>query len=137
VLREGVGTCSTKHALLAQLLADRPDLDLRFVHRVYRVDRDNARELFGRRVADALPPEGLVDVHTYATVVIDDRRTVVDVTFPSDEPWDGHSDMKLACGEGIDHPVDGDPWSMKDRLVAEHCDPASREKLIRNLADNQ
>jgi hypothetical protein len=115
-------------------LADRPELDLRFVHRVYRVQRDEARRLFGERAAEAVPSEGLVDVHTYATALIGGRRLALDVTFPSDEPWDGHSDMPLACGEGEDYPADAEPWALKDELVAAHCDPAVREPFIAALS---
>lgn len=135
VVREGRGTCSTKHALLAELLCDRPELDLRLVHRVYHVGRQEARERFGERAAAAVPPEGLVDVHTYATVLVDGCRTVIDVTFPSDVTWDGRSDMPLACGEGTDVPATTDLWAQKAGLVAEHCDPAVREPFIAALSD--
>jgi hypothetical protein len=134
VLAEGHGTCSTKHALLLELLADRPELEPRLVHRIYRIDRDRARELFGDRAADCVPPDGLVDVHTYATMLVDGRRTIIDLTFASAEPWDGRSDMPLACGEGTDVPATNDPWTQKAALVAEHCDPAVREPFIAALS---
>lgn len=134
VLAEGRGTCSTKHALLVELLRDRPELDVRLVHRVYRIDPQRARELFGDRAAAAVPAEGLVDVHTYATAVIDGRRTLIDVTFPSEEPWDGCSDMPLACGGGVDVPAGDEPWTQKAGLVAEHCDAAVREPFITALS---
>lgn len=136
VLREARGTCSTKHALLAHLLAHHGDLDLRLVHRIYRVDRKGARALFGNAAAERVPPEGLVDVHTYATILIDGRRTVIDVTFPSSAEWDGCSDMPLACGEGIDIPAEDDPWVQKARLVAKHCNTAVRESFIAALSDD-
>jgi hypothetical protein len=100
---------------------------------VYHVDRERARALFGDRAAEAVPEEGLVDVHTYATVLIDGRRTAIDVTFPSNELWDGSSDMPLACGEGTDVAASGDPWTLKAALVTEHCDPAVREPFIAAL----
>jgi len=108
---------------------------VRLVHRIYRVDPDRAREVFGPRAAAAVPPGGLVDVHTYATILLDGRRTSIDVTFPSDEPWDGRSDMPPACGEGIDVPANDDPWTQKAELVARHCDPVAREPFIAALAD--
>jgi hypothetical protein len=135
VVAEGRGTCSTKHALLADLLRGRPELDLRLVHRIYRIDRARARELFGADAAAKVPTQGLVDVHTYATVIVKGRRTVIDVTFPSDEPWDGRSDMPLQCGEGTDVPATDDPWAQKAVLVAEHCEPAVREPFIAALGD--
>lgn len=134
VVEEWVGTCSTKHALLAELLGSRPEFDLRLVHRVYRLTPDDARARFGDRAADAVPSEGLVDVHTYATVAVEGRRVRIDVTFPG-HLWDGRSDMELACGEGEDHPADDeDPWALKERLVAAHCDPHVRERFISALS---
>lgn len=129
VLREGRGTCSTKHALLAGLV---PGAQL--VHRVYRIDRVLARDLFGEGVAQHVPEEGLVDVHTYAKVTIDGRPTIIDVTFPGAEPWDGRSDMPLQCGDGVDVPVTGDVFAQKAELVAEHCDPTVREPFIAALS---
>ena len=133
VVQEWVGTCSTKHALLAELLSTRPEFDLQLVHRVYRVTPDEARERFGDAAAAVVPPEGLVDVHTYATVAVEGRRVRIDVTFPG-PLWDGRSDMELACGEGDDYPAGDEPWALKDELVATHCDPDVRERFIAALA---
>jgi hypothetical protein len=134
VVEEWRGTCSTKHALLVELLAGRPEFDVRLVHRVYRLDRDSARERFGEQVAAHVPDEGLVDVHTYATAIVGGERVRIDVTFPG-PLWDGRSDMPLACGDGEDHQVgDRDPWELKEELVAAHCDPAVREPFIAALA---
>jgi len=134
VVEDWRGTCSTKHALLVALLEGRPEFDVRLVHRVYRLDRKNARERFGDEVAAVVPEEGLVDVHTYATAMVSGERVRIDVTFPG-PLWDGRSDMPLACGEGEDHPVgDRDPWELKAELVAQHCDPAVREPFIAALA---
>lgn len=135
VVEDWRGTCSTKHVLLAELLDGRPEFDLQLVHRVYRLDRDRAAELFGDEAADAVPAEGLVDVHTYATASVAGERVNIDVTFPG-HLWDGHSDMPLACGDGDDYPVaEGtDPFALKDELVAKHCDPAVREPFIAALA---
>lgn len=133
VVDEWKGTCSTKHALLAELMKARPEFDLELVHRVYRVTPDEARMRFGDDAADVVPPEGLVDVHTYATVLVQGRRVRVDVTFPG-PLWDGRSDMELACGDGTDHAAGDDPWALKDALVAQHCDPAVREPFIAALS---
>ena len=134
VVDEWVGTCSTKHALLASLLESRPAFDLQLVHRVYRVTPALARERFGASAAAAVPDAGLVDVHTYATVLIAGRRVAVDVTFPSATVWDGHFDMDLACGPGEDVPASGDPWEQKAALVDDHCDAAVREPFIAALS---
>ena len=133
VVGEWKGTCSTKHALLAELLSTRPEFDLELVHRVYRITALEAFERFGEDAAAAVPSEGLVDVHTYATVVVHGRRVRVDVTFPG-PLWDGSSDMPLACGEGEDHAAGDDPWALKDALVKEHCDPSVREPFIAALS---
>jgi hypothetical protein len=93
-----------------------------------------ARERFGEAAARVVPDEGLVDVHTYATVLIEGGRVKIDVTFPSTVIWDGRSDMPLACGEGSDVPASGDPWEQKAALVAEHCDPSVREPFIAALS---
>ena len=135
MMRERRGTCSTKHLFLAEALEERfPETEPQIVHRVYRLDRDRARELFGERVADAVPEEGLIDVHRYLTVVVGDRRVVIDATFPG-APWDGRSSLPLACGPGEDHPAGSDPNAEKRALEAEHCDPAVREPFIAALAN--
>ncbi len=134
VVDEWTGTCSTKHALLAALLENRPAFDLQVVHRVYRVTQTWARERFGPSAASAVPDDGLVDVHTYATVLVDRRRVAIDVTFPSAAAWDGRSDMELGCGPGEDIPAPDDPWAQKAALVAEHCDPDVREPFIAALS---
>lgn len=65
MLREGRGTCSTKHLHLYEQLRSRlPETDPRIVHRVYTVQ-----------------PERIVDVHRYVTAVIDGRRITLDCTF--------------------------------------------------------
>ena len=130
VVRDWCGTCSTKHDLLRKL---RPDLELRFVHRLFRLHRDAAREQLGEDFARMVPEDGFLDVHTYATILVDGRRTVIDVTFPG-EPWDGRSDMAVSCGPGRDFPVEtGEPFASKDALVREHGDPRMRELLVAAL----
>ena len=135
VVEEWRGTCSVKHVLLAELLDGRPEFDLQLVHRVYELDRATAAQLFGDEVAELVPKEGLVDVHTYATASVAGDRVRLDVTFPGNL-WDGHSDMELACADGDDYPVpEGeDPYDLKDRLVERFCDPAVREPFIASLA---
>lgn len=135
VVADWRGTCSTKHALLAELAATRwPELEPRIVHRVYRLTPDLARTLFGEETATAVPPEGLTDVHSYVTLLMKGRRVRVDATVPGPD-WDGRSDMRLACGDGLD--VDGgdDPWATKSALLQEHCDDDVRERVITALAE--
>jgi hypothetical protein len=117
VISDWRGTSSTKHALLAELAATRwPELEPLIVHRVYRLTPDSARTLFGDRAATAVPVQGLTDVHSYVTLLMNGRRVRVDATLPG-PGWDGRSDIRLACGDGLD--VDGgdDPWMTKSALV--------------------
>ncbi len=121
MLREGCGTCSTKHLYLFEQLRDHfAGTEPRIVHRVYTAQ-----------------PEGVVDVHRYVTAVIDGLRIELDVTFPGDERWDGRSSMPLACGPGEDHVAGEDPDADKRALETEHCDPAAREPYIAALAARQ
>lgn len=137
VLREWRGTCSTKHLLLAHLVGERwPEHRVALWHRPYTVTRDLARERWGEGVADVVPAEGLVDVHTFATVRVDGTDVPVDVTFPLDD-WDGRSPLPLHCGPGTDVPAGADPLGSKAELVAEHCDPSVREPFIAALSREQ
>jgi len=131
VIGEWAGTCSTKHALLRQLVRERfPRSTCRLVHRVYRVTPELARARFGPAAATVVPPEGLLDVHTYATI----DSVIVDVTFAGERRWDGRSDMPLACGEGTDHDAGEDALSTKAALVDLYCDAAVREPFIAALS---
>jgi hypothetical protein len=135
MIRERRGTCSAKHLFLAERLErDFPETKPRIVHRVYRIDRARAQELFGEGPAQMVPAEGLVDVHRYLTVELDGSRTTIDATFPG-PPWDGSSDLPLACAPGRDHPSEGDPDAEKRRLQAEHCDAHLRERFIVALSE--
>jgi hypothetical protein len=134
MLRERRGTCSTKHLYLAETLARRfPETEPQIVHRVYRLDRDRAAELFGEAIAATMPEAGIVDVHRYLTATVDGQRIIIDATFPG-EPWDGCSSMPLACGPGLDRVAGEDPDREKQALEADHCDPVNRERLIAALA---
>lgn len=135
MIRERRGTCSAKHLFLAGRLGELlPGCEPQIVHRVYRVDRSRASDLFGAEVAALVPPEGLVDVHRYLTVVIEGRRLVIDATFPG-ASWDGVSDMELSCGPGEDYVSTGDPDTEKRRLEAEYCDRELREQFIAALGN--
>ena len=88
VVRDWRGTCSTKHLLLASLVAERwPDADPKIVHLIYRVTPEFAAARWPG-AAPSVPPGGLIDVHTYATVRAHGRRIRIDVTFPG-APWTG------------------------------------------------
>jgi hypothetical protein len=133
MLREQRGTCSTKHLFLAEVLAERfPETEPVIVHRVYALDRSRAHELFGAAVAQALPEDGLIDVHRYLTVVVDRQRVTVDATFPG-PPWSGTCSMQLACSEGPDYVAGDDPDAEKRELERQHCNPALREPFIAAL----
>jgi hypothetical protein len=134
VISEWKGTCSTKHALLAQLLRERwPELRPRLVHRVYRVTRGSATERHGADAAAAVPEGGLTDVHRYLVITLAGREVTIDITFPAGQPWDGHRSMCLACGDGRDFPAGDDPDADKAALEAGYCDPLVREPFIAAL----
>jgi hypothetical protein len=137
MVRERRGTCSAKHLFLAKWLSSLlPSCEPQIVHRVCRIDRERAEEAFGEEASEAIPVDGLVDVHRYLTIVVEGRRIVIDATFPG-PAWDGLSDMALSCGPGQDYPSNGDPDTEKLRLEAEHCDPVLRERFIAALGSTQ
>jgi hypothetical protein len=135
VLREWKGTCSTKHALLAQLLCEQwPGTSPRLVHRVYRVTRAAALARYGGDAATTVPDGGLTDVHRYLVITLDGQDVTIDITFPGDPAWDGHRSMPLACGDGRDYPAGTDPDADKTALETSYCDPRHREPFIAALA---
>ena len=132
---EWKGTCSTKHALLAQLLGERwPESQPRLVHRVYRVSRSAVLQRYGGGAVGAVPEDGLTDVHRYLVIILAGQEVTIDITFPGDQAWDGHRSMCLACGDGHDFPAGDDPDAEKAALEASHCDPQVREPFIAALA---
>ena len=134
MLQERRGTCSPKHLFLAEALRQRfPETKPQIMHRVYRLDRKRASGLFGEVAAEAIPNEGLVDVHRYLTAQVEGQRIVIDATFPG-PPWDGRTPLPLACGPGEDFPAGSHPDAEKRQLEAEHCSPAIREPFIEALA---
>lgn len=134
VLAEWRGTCSTKHALLAAVLAEHwPDTNPRMIHRVYRCTPEEAARRFGAIAAAAVPEEGLWDVHRYLTIELNGDRVAIDVTFPSGPSWDGASSMPVRCGRGADHAAGSDPDADKRALEEAHCDPRVREPFITAL----
>lgn len=135
VIAEWTGTCSTKHALLAQLLRERwPELRPSLVHRVYQASRGSVRAQHGPDAAAAVPAGGLTDVHRYLVLTRAGQPVTIDITFPATRPWDGSGSMSLACGEGPDFPAGDDPDGDKAALEARYCDPAVREPFIAALS---
>lgn len=134
MLREQRGTCSTKHLYLAQQLAELfPTTEPQIVHRIYWLDRSSAQRLFGEEIAHSVPPEGLIDIHRYLTIMTQGRRLTIDATFPGPS-WDGNSSMPLSCAPGEDIPAGEHPDHDKRALERTHCDPAIREPFIAALA---
>ncbi len=133
VLLEARGTSAGKHLLLAQLLARRlSETEPAIVHRVYRLDRARALELFGPEFAATVPSGGLVDVHRYLTIALDGRRIELDASVPG-APWDGYSPLAPVCGPGRDFPVSADPDSELHALEAEQCDAQARAPFLAAL----
>jgi hypothetical protein len=134
MLLEARGTSAGKHLFLAQVLAQRfPSTEPALVHRVYRLDRARALELFGSAIAEAIPDGGLTDVHRYLTIAVEGRRIELDVTV-SGEPWDGRSPLALACSPGRDYPAGADPDAELQALEREHCDATARAPFLAALA---
>jgi hypothetical protein len=134
VLEEWRGTCSTKHMLLAAIVDEAwPECRSQLWHRVYRVTREFATRRWGGSVAATIPRQGLVDVHTFATLDLEHSGTQVDITFTLAD-WDGRSDIPLACAIGDDHPAGAEPLAKKAALERAHCDYEAREQFIAALS---
>lgn len=133
-VEDGFAPAQKAHLFLAKALTERfPETNPLIVHRVYTLDRDRARELFGAEIAEIVPEHGLVDVHRYVTIALEDQRFEIDATFPG-PAWDGHSALPLACGPGQDYPAREEPDAEKRTLEERYCDPAVREPFIAALA---
>jgi len=134
MLLEARGTSSTKHLFLGQLLARRfPETEPALVHRVYRLDRARALALFGPAITEAVPSEGVMDVHRYLTIALEGRRIELDVSVPG-PAWDRRSPLAPACGPGRDVPVGAAPDAELAALEAEFCDAATRAPFLAALA---
>ena len=100
MLLEARGTSAAKHLFLAQVLAQRfPVTEPMLVHRVYRLDRARALELFGQEIAEAVPGEGLIDVHRYLTIAVWGERVSLDVRSRGRR---GMGDQRLCSPAGTD-----------------------------------
>jgi hypothetical protein len=134
MLLEARGTSATKHLFLAQVLAKRhPETGPALVHRVYRLERERARALFGAVIAETVPSEGLVDVHRYLTLLVEGQRVSVDATLPG-AAWDGRTPMEPVCGAGQDFAVGADPDQEMQALDGKYCDAAAHPTFVRSQA---
>jgi hypothetical protein len=133
MLLEARGTSAIKHLFLGQVLARRfPETEPALVHRVYRLDRARALELFGPGVAEMVPPDGLTDVHRYLAVTLGERRVSLDATLPG-SPWDGGSPLEPVCGPGSDFATGANPDGAMAALERGHCDAAARAPFLAAL----
>ena len=130
VVQEWRGTCSTKILLLLEVC---PDLPIRIFNRVFRLTRDAANHHLGSTVAAVVPPNGMIDVHTFAKVQVGSAWVTVDLTFPG-EAWDGRSDMSIPWGDGDDFDAGDDPIGHKEALIQELGDPAARARFIEAIS---
>ena len=134
MLLEARGTCFAKHLFLGQVLAQRfPETEPKLVHRVYRLDRARALELFGRAIAETVPTDGLIDVHRYLTITLEGRRISLDATIPGPR-WDGRSPLAPACGPGRDFPAGADPDAERRAIEMAYCDATMRQPFLAALA---
>jgi hypothetical protein len=133
MLLEARGTSATKHLFLAQVLAKRhPGTQPALVHRVYRLERARAAQLFGDAIAETVPSAGFVDLHRYLTIAVDGERISVDATVPG-LPWDGRAPIEPACGPGRDFPAAGDPDAEIQALEQEYCEETARARFLTAL----
>jgi hypothetical protein len=133
MLLEARGTSATKNLCLAQVLAKRfPETQPALVHRVYRLDRARALELFGAAIAETIPNDGLIDVHRYLTLVVNGRRVSVDGSVPG-PAWDGQTSVEPVCGAGRDFPAGADPDADMAALERAYCDAEARAPLLAAL----
>lgn len=134
MLREGRGTSCAKHLFLAQLLARRfPETEPAFVHRVYRLDRARALDMFGAEIAATVPSGGLIDVHRYLTITLPEGRVRLDASV-SGAPWDGRTSLAPVCGPGSDFPAGADADADIRALERARCDPEARGPFLAALA---
>jgi hypothetical protein len=133
MLLEARGTSAIKHLFLGQVLARRfPETEPALVHRVYRLDRARALELYGPAVAETVPSEGLTDVHRYLAVTLGEQRVSLDATI-SGSRWDGRSPLEPVCGPGSDFATGADPDGAMAALARGHCDAAARAPFLAAL----
>lgn len=130
VVEDWRGTCSTKLLLLREVC---PELQMRLFNRVFRLTPEAALRFLGSDAAEVVPPEGMVDVHTYGRVLVGDAWVTVDVTFPG-KPWDGTSDMVVPWGEGEDFDAGDDPIGTKEALVERFGNPSLRARFIQVIS---
>jgi hypothetical protein len=130
VVEDWRGTCSTKLLLLREMF---PEARMRFFNRVFYLMPNEAERLLGQRAAAAIPAGGMVDVHTFAKLLVGSRWLTIDLTFPG-ERWDGSSDMGIPWGEGDDFEAGDDPIAHKEALVKRFGNQAIRRRLIEAIS---
>jgi len=124
VLRAGVGTCSGKHYLLAELYRR---LGLR-VRNMICSHRFNESPLpFPDEMQAMLRKDEIVDMHDYLQVEVGGDWLDVDATwesglrefgFPVNEEWDGRTAMLLSVVPDEHVVVDGEAARTKEELLA-------------------
>lgn len=124
VLRQGYGSCSGKHYLLAELYRC---LGLRVRHMICTHRFNESPIGFPDPLQDVLRKNEVVDVHDYLQMLIDGRWIDIDATwprelrdfgFPVNEEWDGVSPMFLSVVPDETVVVEGDPEKQKEELLA-------------------
>ncbi|MER7894501.1 hypothetical protein ABTX15_32400 [Micromonospora sp. NPDC094482] len=67
------------------------------------------------------------------TIELNGTRVIIDITFPSNQRWDGACSMAVACGNGTDYVANSDPDAEKRALENAYCDRRVREPFIAAL----
>jgi hypothetical protein len=134
VLRQGRGSCSGKHYLLAEMfrLLRVPVRHMICTHRF-----NESPLVFPAPMQDMLRRNEIVDLHEYLQIAVDDSWIDIDATwerglrdfgFPVNEGWDGKSAMLLSVVPDDLAIAEGDPERLKEELLSKL---APRQRTLR------
>jgi hypothetical protein len=134
VLRLGKGSCSGKHALLAEMFR-RLGLPVRHMICTHRFNESPIG--FPDELQEMLRKNEIIDLHDYLQVQIEGIWVDVDATwpaglreygFPINEDWDGRRAMVLGVVPEEHSAVEGSPQRVKDELLSKLV---PRQRMLR------
>lgn len=124
VLRQGCGSCSGKHYLLAEMFRL---LGLRVRHMICTHRFNESSLVFPPAMQDVLRRNEIVDLHDYVQIAVNDTWIDVDATwerglrdfgFPVNDGWDGKSPMLLSVVPEDFAIAERDPERLKEELLS-------------------
>lgn len=124
VLRQGCGSCSGKHYLLAEMFRL---LGLRVRHMICTHRFNESSLVFPPAMQDMLRRNEIVDLHDYVQIAVNDTWIDVDATwerglrdfgFPVNDGWDGKSPMLLSVVPEDFAIAERDPERLKEELLS-------------------